>query len=68
MSECPEVAPDLCFTDARRLHGATLREQFFEQSDGHRMSMLTIEGELIDDDEPDEDEELQESWTPRFRR
>jgi hypothetical protein len=68
MSKCPEVAPDLWLTDARRLRGATLYEQLLEQSDGYRMSMLTIEGELIDDDEPDEDQELQESWTARFRR
>jgi hypothetical protein len=41
---------------------------FFDQANGYRVTMLTIDGVLDDDDDPDEDEELQESWTPRFRR
>jgi hypothetical protein len=68
MSECSEVASDLWLTEVRRLRGATLYEQFLERSDGYRISMLTIDGELAGDDEPDEDEELEDSWTPRFRR
>jgi len=35
---------------------------------GRTLSVLTVTGNVPDDDEPDEDSELEESWTPRFRR
>ena len=47
--------------------GKVLYEQFLEQQDGYRLTMLTID-DMPDEEEPDEDEELEESYTPRFRR
>ena len=50
-----------------RIRGKQLYEQYLVQSDGYRMTMLTLD-DVPDEDEPDEDEELESSWTPRFRR
>jgi len=68
LSACNETTPEFWLSDTRRLRGATLCEQFLDQANGYRMTMLTIDGALADDDDPDEDEELEESWTPRFRK
>jgi len=67
ISDCSEVIAEIWLGDARRLRGATLYEQFLDQANGFRMTMLTIDG-LADEDDPDEDEEMEERWTPRFRR
>ena len=40
-------------------------EQTLAQQNGHRMTLLTLDGDY---DEEAEDEALEESWTPRFRR
>lgn len=50
-----------------RLRGKVMCEQFFEQANGYRLTMLTIE-DAVEEDEPDEDADLEESWTPRHRR
>jgi hypothetical protein len=68
VSDCAETTPEFWLDDARRLRGAALYEQYFDQANGYRMTMLTIDGALADSDDPDEDEELEESWTPRFHR
>jgi len=68
VSDCAETTPEFWLEDARRLRGAALYEQYFDQALGYRMTMLTIDGALADSDDPDEDEELEESWTPRFHR
>jgi hypothetical protein len=68
ISECSETIPEVWLPDTRRLRNATLYEQFLGQSNGFRMTMLTIDGVPVDDDDSDEEEQLEESWTPRFRR
>ena len=40
-------------------------EQVLPQSDGYRMTLLTLAEDVED---IDEEEDLEESWTPRFRR
>ena len=68
ISECCETMPELWLSDIGRLRGATLYEQYFDQANGYRISMLTFDGALDDEDDPDEEGELEERWTPRFRR
>jgi Zn-dependent peptidase ImmA (M78 family) len=67
MSDWSETAPEIWLGTSHRLRGKILYEQFLEQANGYRLTMLTID-DAPDIDEPDEDEELEESWTPRFRR
>ncbi|MDP2373275.1 hypothetical protein [Reyranella sp.] len=50
-----------------RIRGKQLYEQYLVQADGYRMTMLTLY-DVPDEDEPDEDDELESSWTHRFRR
>jgi Zn-dependent peptidase ImmA (M78 family) len=50
-------------TDQARQHGIVL-EQTLAQRDCFRMTLLTLETDEIDEDE----EGLEASWTPRFRR
>lgn len=45
---------------------ATLYEQVHAQRDGFRLSLLTVDADASD--EADEDDDLESSWTPRFRR
>ncbi len=68
LSEWSETMPEIWVNDSHRLRGKMFYEQFLDQTDGYRLSMLTIDGALDDDDDPDEDEELEESWTPRFKQ
>jgi Zn-dependent peptidase ImmA (M78 family) len=65
--EWTETTPEIWFGVSRRIAGKVLYEQYLEQQDGYRLTMLTID-DIPDEDEPDEDEELEESYTPRFRR
>lgn len=67
MSEWSETAPEVWIDVPPKFRGKVLYEQFLDQTNGYRLSMLTID-DAPDNDEPDEDEELEESWTPRFRR
>jgi Zn-dependent peptidase ImmA (M78 family) len=67
LSEWTETSPAIWFGASRRITGRVLYEQFLEQRDGYRLTMLTIDN-LPDEDEPDEDQELEESWTFRFKR
>lgn len=66
LSEWTETAPEIWFGASRRLSGKVLYEQYLEQQDGFRLTMLTID-DVPDEDEPDEDEELEDSWSVRFR-
>lgn len=68
ISEMSETMPEIWTSDSRRLRRNALYEQFLDQTDGYRLSMLTIEGALDDDDDPVEDEEMEDSWVPKFRR
>jgi IrrE N-terminal-like domain len=67
LSEWTESSPEIWFGASRRISSKVLYEQFLEQQDGYRLTMLTID-DMPDEDEPDEDNELEESWTIRFRR
>ena len=67
MSEWSETDPALWLNESSRLRGKTLYEQFLRQADGYGLTMLTLD-EAIDDEGPDEDSELEESWAVRFRR
>ena len=40
-------------------------EQVLSQSDGYRMTLLSL---AEDPEDIEEEEDLEESWTPRFRR
>jgi IrrE N-terminal-like domain len=68
VSDCAEATPEYWLGDARRLRGRALYEQYLDQANGYRITMLTIDGAIADDDDPDEDEELEEHWTLRFHR
>jgi hypothetical protein len=67
LSEWTETSPEIWFGASRRITGKVIYEQFFEQQGGYRLTMLTID-DMSDENEPDEDQELEESWTIRFRR
>jgi Zn-dependent peptidase ImmA (M78 family) len=67
LSEWTETDPAIWFPGVQRLAGKVLYEQYLEQQGGHRLTMLTID-DMPDEDEPDEDAELEEGWTVRFRR
>ena len=49
----------------RRGRSPMIYEQVLPQSDGYRMTLLTL---ADDPEELDEEEDLEESWTPRFKR
>jgi IrrE N-terminal-like domain len=67
LSEWTETAPEIWFGATRRLADKVIYEQFLEQQDGYRLTMLTFD-DVPDDDEPDEDQELEEGWTVRFHQ
>lgn len=67
ISEWSEMEPEVWLGPSARLRGRALYEQFLVQADGYRMTMLTLD-DIPDEDEPDEDDELESSWTPRFHR
>jgi Zn-dependent peptidase ImmA (M78 family) len=67
ISDCCETNAELWIADDHRLRGVTLYEQFLDQANGYRMTMLTIDGVINDDDDPDEEDQLNERWMPRFR-
>ena len=67
LTEWTETAPETWLGSSRRLAGKVVYEQFLEQQDGYRLTMLTID-DMPDEEEPDEDAQLEESWAVRFRR
>jgi Zn-dependent peptidase ImmA (M78 family) len=67
LSEWTETAPEIWFGTSRHVAGKVLYEQYLEQQNGYRLTMLTID-DMPDKDEPDGDQELDESWAIRFRR
>jgi Zn-dependent peptidase ImmA (M78 family) len=67
LSEWAEIEPTIWFDRSRRIAGKVLYEQFFEQRDGYRLTMLTVD-DAPDEDEPDEEADLEERWAIRFRR
>ena len=68
VSDSVETMTELWVEDIRRLRKANLYEQFFDQANGYRLTLLSVDGLADDDDDSDEDEDLEESWTPRFGR
>lgn len=67
ISNWSEMSAGVWLGASPRIRGKQLYEQYLVQTDGYRMTMLTLD-DVPDEDEPDEDEELESSWTPRFRR
>jgi hypothetical protein len=61
---------DVWLEPTRGLSGKVLYEQFLEQADGHRLTMLTLDAVETDETDADEDdeEEMIRSWTPRHKR
>jgi Zn-dependent peptidase ImmA (M78 family) len=68
ISECLETEPGLWFDDTRGFRSASLYEQFLDQAGGYRMTMLTVDGEIDENEDLNEQDELEKSWTPLFRR
>jgi hypothetical protein len=66
MSEWAEVSPEI-WLGSNRLRAKVLYEQFLDQANGYRLTMLTIDDAPVDD-EPDEDEDMEDRWAVRFRR
>ena len=67
LSEWTEIPGDVWLQTGR--HGERLPiilEQTVPLSQGFRMTLLQIE--TIEEEEDDENDDLEESWTPRFRR
>lgn len=67
LSEWSEAESTIWISEAGRLGGKVLYEQYLDQANGYRLSMLSID-DAPDESEPDEDEELEESWTPKFHK
>jgi Zn-dependent peptidase ImmA (M78 family) len=67
ISEWSETTPDTWLGTSARLRGKMLYEQYLVQADGYRMTMLTLD-DIPQEEEPDEDSELERSWTPQFHR
>lgn len=68
LSEWTEATPETWLGSSRRLRGKTIYEQYLQQADGYRLTMLTIEDDPADEEDVEEEGDLEESWTPRFRR
>lgn len=64
VTEWTEVAPDTWVTGAKNV--TALYEQTLVQQNGYRMILL--QAELKEEEEADEEDNLRESWTPRFPR
>lgn len=67
ISDWSEMSAGVWLSASARIRGKQLYEQYLVQADGYRMTMLTLD-DVPDEDEPDEDDELESSWTHRFRR
>jgi hypothetical protein len=66
VSELQEVDAALWLPSEPNRHLPTLYEQVLPQRDGFRLSLLTIDATA--DELSEEREDLEASWTPRFRR
>ncbi|WP_296710712.1 ImmA/IrrE family metallo-endopeptidase [Rhodoblastus sp.] len=67
ISDWSETTPETWLGASARLRGKMLYEQYLIQVDGYLMTMLTLD-DIPDEGEPNEDDELESSWTPRFHR
>jgi hypothetical protein len=67
ISDWAETAPETWVASSPRLKGKVICEQFLEQANGYRLTMLTLD-DIGDDDETDEEAELGKRWTVGFRR
>jgi len=64
ITEWNDVSPNIWVSQDKKF--TALYEQTVQQHDGYRVTLL--HGELRDEDEEAEENELKESWTPLFRR
>ena len=64
VSEWREIDSGMWLSDVPRAR--SIFEQTLAQQNGYRITLLTFDE--ADADEDDEPEDLEESWTPRFRR
>jgi hypothetical protein len=55
LSEWKETPPEIWFGASRRLTGKVIYEQFLDQQDGYRLTMLMID-DIPDQDQPHEDQ------------
>lgn len=67
ISDWSEMSAGVWLAPSARIRGKQLYEQYLVQADDYRMTMLTLD-DVPDEDEPDEDDELESSWTPQFHR
>jgi transcriptional regulator with XRE-family HTH domain len=64
LSRWTEVDADVWFHSNHELRGKVIYEQFLQQANGYRITMLSIESS--DDEEIELEDDLQERWTPRL--
>ena len=65
LSKWEEIDPSIWFARSQELKGKTVYEQFLQQANGYRLTMLTIESE---EEEEIDDDDLQEQWAVRLRK
>jgi Zn-dependent peptidase ImmA (M78 family)/transcriptional regulator with XRE-family HTH domain len=66
LSTWEEIDASIWFESGVELQGITVYEQFLQQANGYRLTMLTIE--LDDEEEMEGDDDLQHGWAVDFRR
>jgi len=66
LSQWEEIDAGVWFESHGELRSVTVYEQFLQQANGYRLTMLTVESE--DDEEMEEDGDLQDRWAARFPR
>lgn len=65
ISDWEELDGSVWLSVQRRRRAPMMYEQVLTQSDGYRLTLLTL---AEDTEEIEEEEDLEESWTPRFKR
>jgi hypothetical protein len=65
-SDWTEIDTGVWFAPRREMRSGTVHEQFLQQANGYRLTMLTIESE--DEEEVEDEDDLQNRWTARFRK
>lgn len=60
-----EVSGSVWLSESGGRRAPMINEQVLHQRDGYRLTLLTLAADL---EEIEEDEDLEESWTPRFKR
>jgi Zn-dependent peptidase ImmA (M78 family) len=65
VSEWEELNGSVWLSESRGQPTPLINEQVLHQRDGYRLTLLTL---AEDPEELEEEEDLEESWTPRFKR